>query len=137
MTGRTDKAYAYLLDDMKTEATRKAWERMREPEHPILFPQTLAELIGRLHGLADEKGYDANALSRKTGIPEARINAIFNDGTISIGRPMHCPKPWGTSSCDTRRELLEHETMDEGRRGPCRHLTLPPAFSITNGYFRR
>lgn len=27
----------------------------------------------------------ANALSRKTGIPEARINAIFNDGTISIG----------------------------------------------------
>lgn len=85
MTGRTDKAYAYILDDMETEATRKAWERMREPEHPILFPQTLAELIGRLHGLADEKGYDANALSRKTGIPEARINAIFNDGTISIG----------------------------------------------------
>lgn len=85
MTGRTDKAYAYLLDDVETEATRKAWERMREPEHPILFPQTLAELIGRLHGLADEKGYDANALSRKTGIPEARINAIFTDGTISIG----------------------------------------------------
>lgn len=39
MTGRTDKAYAYLLDDMETEATRKAWERMREPEHPILSPR--------------------------------------------------------------------------------------------------
>lgn len=37
MTGRTDKACAYLLDDMETEATRKAWERMREPEHPTYF----------------------------------------------------------------------------------------------------
>lgn len=31
----------YPLDAVETEATGKVWERMREPEHPILFPQTV------------------------------------------------------------------------------------------------